>query len=70
MTRADEIIGKARALAQARLEQAVQDAAALDEINLLLSAPEWPGASGMEDVCDIVRRVREPVPDAPEWHRH
>lgn len=47
------------------------DTPALDEINLLLSAPEWPGASGMEDVCEIVRGTgREEIPDAPDWESH
>ena len=47
------------------------DAQALDELNLLLSSPDWPGASGMEDVCDIVRFTgREEVPDAPMWYPH
>lgn len=47
------------------------DAEALDELNLLLSAPEWPGASGMEDVLGIVRRTgRTEVPNAPVWERH
>lgn len=49
----------------------LSDAEALDELNLLLSAPEWPGASGMEDVAEIVAATgREQVPDAPEWRRH
>jgi len=47
------------------------DEEALDELNLLLSAPEWPGASGMEDVCVIVRATgRREVPNAPHWERH
>jgi hypothetical protein len=49
----------------------LRDSAALDRLNLLLSAPVWPGASGMEDVEQIVRATgRQPVPDAPEWERH
>jgi hypothetical protein len=49
----------------------VTDTEALDAINLLLSAPEWPGASGMEDVCEIVRATgRVEIPNAPEWPRH
>jgi hypothetical protein len=49
----------------------VLDAAALDELNLMLSAPEWPGASGMEDVLEVVRRTgRVEIPDAPEWRGH
>lgn len=47
------------------------DADALDELNLLLSAPEWPGASGMEDVAVIVRKTgRVEIENAPEWARH
>ena len=47
------------------------DAEALDRLNLLLSAEEWPGASGMEDVCEIVRATgRREIPNAPEWERH
>jgi hypothetical protein len=47
------------------------DRKALDRLNLLLSAPEWPGASGMEDVCEIVRATgRIEVPNAPEWPSH
>ena len=48
-----------------------KDTEALDAINLLLSAPMWPGACGMEDVRDIVRATgREEIPNAPEWERH
>lgn len=47
------------------------DAEALDALNLLLSAPEWPGASGMEDVCEIVRSTgRTEIEGAPAWGRH
>lgn len=31
------------------------DAEVLDRLAYLLSAPEWPGASGMEDVAELVR---------------
>lgn len=49
----------------------ISDKAALDKLNLLLSAPEWPGASGMEDVCQIVRSTgRGEIPNAPEWGSH
>lgn len=52
-------------------QQAAADKAALDELNLLLSAEEWPGASGMEDVLEIVRRTgRVEIEGAPEWPRH
>lgn len=47
------------------------DRLALDLLNLLLSAAEWPGASGMEDVCEIVRATgRTEVAGAPEWRSH
>lgn len=47
------------------------DEEALDQLNLMLSAAEWPGASGMEDVCAVVRSTgRTEVPDAPTWYRH
>lgn len=46
------------------------DSAVLDELNTLLSAPQWPGPSGLEDICVLVRKVREPVADAPRWERH
>jgi hypothetical protein len=47
------------------------DAEALDWINELLSASEWPGASGMEDVYEIVRATgRTEIPDAPSWPSH
>lgn len=51
--------------------QRLSDEEALDRLNLLLSAREWPGASGMEDVLEIVRQTgRQEIPDAPEWERH
>ncbi|MFL5313049.1 MAG: hypothetical protein ACJ79H_21665, partial [Myxococcales bacterium] len=60
-----------RELVPTRDPSLLSDEAALDELNLLLSAPSWPGASGMEDVCAVVRRTgRVEVPDAPEWARH
>lgn len=47
------------------------DKQVVDKLNELLSAATWPGASGLEDVCAIVRRTgRKEVPDAPEWHSH
>ena len=49
----------------------VSDSEALDRLNLLLSAPIWPGASGLEDIAAIVRSTgREEVPGAPEWLAH
>lgn len=47
------------------------DKVILDRLAYLLSAPEWPGASGMEDVAELVARVRDinTNPDAV-WHRH
>lgn len=51
--------------------QQIADQEALDRINLLLSAADWPGPSGLEDIQDIVRLTgREPVPNAPAWWRH
>lgn len=51
--------------------QAQRDKEALDTLNLLLSAEEWPGASGMEDVLEIVRRTgRVEIENAPDWPRH
>ena len=43
----------------------------LDELAHLLSAEEWPGASGMEDVAELVGRVRD-ITTVPgrEWYRH
>lgn len=50
---------------------ALTDAQALDRLNLLLSAAEWPGASGMEDVAEIVRWTgRKEIANAPAWERH
>lgn len=52
-------------------DQEAIDAATLDALNLLLSAPEWPGASGLEDIAELVRATgRRPIPNAPEWERH
>jgi hypothetical protein len=49
----------------------IDDADALDRLNVLLSARTWPGASGLEDVCDIVRGTgREEIPNAPAWASH
>ena len=57
--------------ARARLRRRRSDAQALDELNLMLSAREWPGASALEDVCVVVRSTgREEVADAPEWDGH
>lgn len=53
------------------LVRRLTDKEALDRLNELLSSPEWPGASGMEDVCEIVRATgRDEIPDAPLWRRH
>lgn len=47
------------------------DSEALDKLNLLLSAKDWPGPSGLEDVCAIVRATgREAVKNAPAWEKH
>ena len=44
----------------------------LDEIAYLLSAAEWPGASGMEDIAELVAMTgRDITTDVgAEWHRH
>lgn len=41
---------------------------ALDDINCMVSAPEW-GVGMLEDICEVVRRVRDVDPDG-EWERH
>jgi hypothetical protein len=47
------------------------DKEALDQINYLLSADEWPGASGMEDIAEIVARTgREYVENTEGWESH
>ena len=52
-------------------EIGTEDAAALDRLARLLSASEWPGASGLEDIADIVRTVRDITEDpSVEWGRH
>lgn len=45
---------------------------ALSSIRRLLSAPEWPGASGLEDISEIVERATGPIPNDPTvtWGRH
>lgn len=51
--------------------RAAVDADALDKLNVLFSSKRWPSASGLEDVCAIVRATgRTEVPDAPAWDRH
>ena len=49
----------------------ITDKDVLDRLAYLLSAPEWPGASGMEDVAELVGLVRD-ISDNPdaEWPRH
>lgn len=50
---------------------ALKDADVLDRLAYLLSAEEWPGASGMEDVAELVaatgRDINQP---GAEWPRH
>jgi hypothetical protein len=47
------------------------DAEALDQLAWLLSAPEWPGASGMEDVAEIVAATgRSLDQEGADWPRH
>ena len=46
------------------------DGRALDEINEILSAPEW-SVGMLEDICEIVRATgREEVADPPEYLAH
>jgi Synaptobrevin/VAMP-like protein len=47
------------------------DSDALDQLAWLLSAPEWPGASGMEDVAEIVGATgRDLNQSGATWQRH
>lgn len=48
------------------------DAEILDRIAYLLSAPEWPGASGMEDIAELVVLTGRDISDNPEveWRSH
>lgn len=47
------------------------DTEALDRLAWLLSAPEWPGASGMEDVAEIVAATgRDIDQEGATWARH
>jgi hypothetical protein len=48
------------------------DEQALDEMATLFSASEWPGSSGLEDLCSIVRGTGRKITDDPtiEWARH
>jgi hypothetical protein len=51
--------------------EVTRDAAALDRLAWLLSAPEWPGASGMEDVAEIVAATgRDLDQEGASWSRH
>lgn len=51
--------------------RAAADAEVLDRLAYLLSAEEWPGASGMEDVAELVALTGRDI-DQPgaEWPRH
>ena len=47
------------------------DADVLDRLAYLLSAEEWPGASGMEDVAELVAATGRDINQAgAEWPRH
>lgn len=48
------------------------DAEILDRIAYLLSAPEWPGASGLEDIAELVALTGRDISDNPnvEWVSH
>lgn len=53
-------------------ERRASDEAVLDRIAQLLRAPEWPGASGMEDIAELVALTGRDLSDDPDmvWHRH
>lgn len=53
-------------------DRTFSDAEILDRIAYLLSAPEWPGASGMEDIAELVMLTGRDISDNPdvEWARH
>ena len=48
------------------------DKAILDRMARLFSAPEWPGASGLEDLAELVARTGRVIEDDPdvEWGQH
>lgn len=50
----------------------LSDAEALDRMAHLFSASEWPGSSGLEDLCGIVRKTGRRITDDStiEWARH
>lgn len=53
------------------LVQSLLDRETLDRLAWLLSAPEWPGASGMEDVAELVARTgRDLHQEGAQWYRH
>jgi hypothetical protein len=49
-----------------------RDKLALDKLARLLRAPEWPGASGLEDVVEIVAATGRDLTKDPsvDWPRH
>jgi hypothetical protein len=49
----------------------MSDKQVLDALAWLLSAPEWPGASGMEDVAELVGLTgRDLEQKGATWDRH
>ncbi len=50
----------------------LDDKAALDRLAYLLAAPEWPGASGMEDVAEIVQATGRDLTtdETHDWPSH
>jgi hypothetical protein len=53
-------------------DRRISDQAALDAMAYLFSATEWPGSSGLEDLCEIVAETGRTIEDDPEvdWARH
>ncbi len=53
-------------------DRVFSDTEILDRIAYLLSAPEWPGASGMEDIAELVALTGRDISNNPdvEWASH
>jgi hypothetical protein len=58
-------------MGKSQWQRTLTDKEALDKLAWLLSAPEWPGASGLEDVAEIVVATgRDIEQEGAEWPRH